>query len=84
MATNHKPTNEAKFGHTPVNGKYTFKVGAGQDRSLALWQAAGLEESVQELLAAAVQNGMAGPTAFLCAFALDAASALRASAEAVG
>jgi hypothetical protein len=83
MATNDK-TKEASFGFSPVQDRDTLAVKAGCDSLLALSQAGALEEGVKELLSDSVGVGGLGPnTAYLCAFAMDAAFALRTAANAV-
>ncbi|GAB3377148.1 hypothetical protein GCM10027431_32740 [Lysobacter rhizosphaerae] len=58
-----------------------MEVVPGEDTFLAISQADCLDSSVRTLLTKAVaEGGMDVDTAFLCGFALDASSALRAAA----
>jgi hypothetical protein len=77
-----KPTVAAEFHHMPVHDHFMMQVQAGRDSFLALSQAGALESAVHTELEQAVQEGMSGSLAFLCAFALEAAAALRQAAEA--
>lgn len=73
-------TTEIAFEEIPALGEKLFTVRGGLEAETALRKADCLYESVQSLLADAMQNGMSSETAYLCDFAMDAAYALRQAA----
>lgn len=79
MATHgNRSTEQTEFGHIPVLDANVFAVRAGVDQDTALGQAECLESAVRELLTDAVGEGsMTADKAWLCRFALDAATAVR-------
>jgi hypothetical protein len=58
-------------------------VAEGIDCATACREAADLEDAVRRLLGGSIETGTDGSAAYLCEFALEAAKALRQSAESI-
>ena len=72
------------FDHIPATGRNLMYVPRMMDEdtsNCAGWQAEALESAVHDLLTRGVQDGMDSNHCYLCAFALDAARALRNGVE---
>lgn len=72
-------TTTVPFDYIPVADSHLFEVRSGIDASFALSHAEIISSVVQSLLVDAVDDGdaVSGDTAYLCAFLMDTAKALR-------
>lgn len=71
-------TTSANFCEIPAAGKHLMEIAPGLETDFALSKAECLDGAVRTLLTKAIgDGGMDVDIAFLCAFALDAAGALR-------
>jgi hypothetical protein len=73
-------TTATDFREIPAEGRHLLTVAEGIQATTARREAADLEDAVRRLLGGSVENGTDGSTAYLCEFALEAASALRHAA----
>lgn len=72
-------TAPVAFRAIPAEGRHLLAVAAGIECETARREAADLEDAVRRLLDNSVEHGADGSAAYLCAFALEAAAALRES-----
>lgn len=81
MPTQAPGTACVAFRAVPTEGRHLLAVMAGIGGHTARREAADLEDAVRRLLADSIESGADGSRAFLCEFALEAAKALRQSAD---
>ena len=74
-------TTPVAFRAIPAQGRHLLAVAEGIDCAIACREAADLEDAVRRLLGGSIETGTDGSTAYLCEFALEAARALRDSAD---
>jgi hypothetical protein len=72
-------TAPVAFRAIPAEGRHLLAVAAGVECETARREAADLEDAVRRLLDNSVEHGADGSAVYLCAFALEAAAALRES-----
>ena len=70
-------TTPVAFREIPAEGRHLLSVLAGLNADTARREAADLEDAVRRLLDGSIETGTDGSTAYLCAFALEIAAALR-------
>lgn len=76
-------TAPVAFRAIPAEGLHLLAVAEGIDCATACREAADLEDAVRRLLGGSIETGTDGSAAYLCEFALEAAKALRQSAESI-
>lgn len=76
-------TITTNFREIPAERRHLMSIAVGVDTATACREAADLEDAVRRLLGSAIESGADGSTAYLCEFALEAARALRESADSV-
>lgn len=72
-------TAPVAFRAIPAEGRHLLTVAAGVECETARREAADLEDAVRRLLDSSIEHGADGSAAYLCAFALEIAAALRES-----